>query len=58
MKNKKSFKLNTLITPGYNKKFEKIFNSKEDAWYDLTVRVSAKDDNNWKISDHQVTLNS
>ncbi len=56
MKNKRSFKLNQIMMPGISQKYEKTFESPEDAWYDLSVKVSAGDETGWEILDLQITL--
>ena len=57
MKNKRSFKLNSIILPNCKKVFDKKFVSPNDAWYDLSFKVIANKNRTWKINDLQVSKN-
>jgi hypothetical protein len=56
MKNKQSFKLNILMTPGKKMDYKKVFTSEDDAWYDISIKVNSPNEENWHISNLQVSI--
>ena len=54
MKHKRSFKLNLVVLPKSNGKFEKEFKSPDDSWYDLSIKVIAKGNVDWFVKDLQI----
>jgi hypothetical protein len=54
MKHKRSFKLNLVVLPQTEGKFEKDFISPDDSWYDLSIKVIAKDNENWILENIQI----
>jgi len=55
MKHKRTIKPNMIILPGTKESFEKTFISGDDSWYDLSVRVQANDNNDWLLTDLQIS---
>ncbi len=54
MKFKRSFKPNIIILPGTLEAFEKVFISPDDSWYDLSIRVMANGNEQWKVEELQI----